>query len=121
MKKILIVEDDPASRELIREVLQAPELEIFEAEDGGEALRRIPDIKPDLILLDVQLPVLDGYSLLNRIRQDPCLASLKVAALTAFAMDGDRDRALRAGFDAYITKPIHVGRLRNEVAELLKE
>jgi two-component system cell cycle response regulator DivK len=121
MKRILIVEDDPASRELIREVLQDPEWEILESENGGEALQRIKDGAPDLVLLDIQLPVLDGYSLLRRIRQDPGTRALKVAALTALAMEGDRERALRAGFDAYITKPIHVVTLRKWVAELLEE
>jgi CheY-like chemotaxis protein len=109
---VLVVDDNPASRELVREALQTAQLQIVEASDGREALERIAEAEFDLVLLDIQLPILDGYAVLRRIRTNPRHASLRVVALTAYAMEGDRERALQAGFDAYITKPIHPDILR---------
>ncbi len=119
MKRILVVDDNPVSRELVREVLEAPGRTIIEAADGEEALKRIGEAIPDLVLLDIQMPVLDGFGAIRRIRLDPRTAGLRVLALTAFAMKGDRARALAAGFDAYITKPIDAAALRRQVEQLL--
>jgi two-component system cell cycle response regulator DivK len=86
-----------------------------EASDGREALERIREMLPDLVLLDIQMPEMDGYQVLREIRNDPVLRNLRVVALTAFAMQGDRERALAAGFDDYLTKPVAVGRLKAQL------
>lgn len=119
MKRILVADDNAVSRELVREVLEAPGRIIVEAADGEEAVEKIRGEVPDLVLLDIQMPVLDGFAVLRHIRRDPRTAALPVFALTAFAMKGDRARALAAGFDAYITKPIDAAALRRQVEESL--
>jgi two-component system, cell cycle response regulator DivK len=119
LKRILVVDDNPISRELVREVLDAPDRVIVEAAHGQEALDRIAEQTPDLVLLDIQMPMLDGFSVIRRIRQDPRLAPVRVLALTAFAMKGDRQKALAAGFDDYVTKPIDCTALRKQVEQIL--
>jgi CheY-like chemotaxis protein len=121
MKKILVVDDNPVSRELIREVLENPQQRILEAEDGAEALEKVLQEAPDVVLLDIQLPVLDGYEVLRRIRSDPRFAMLPVLALTAFAMQEDCEKALALGFDGYVTKPIDVTSLRSRIGNLLND
>src|SRR5579863_2286381 len=108
MKKILVAEDNPANRELMREVLSGRGYEVIEACDGLEALQRIEETRPDLILLDIQLPVLDGFAVLTKLRENPDYKDLRVIAVTANAMREDRERGLNAGFDAYINKPIDI-------------
>ncbi len=120
MKKILVAEDNPANRELMGEVLSGRGYEIIEACDGQEALQKIEEMEPDLVLLDIQLPVLDGFAVLQRLRQMPRFASLRVVAVTANAMKEDREKGLKAGFDAYISKPIDIAALRAQVEELLR-
>jgi CheY-like chemotaxis protein len=120
MKKILVAEDNPANRELMGEVLSGRGYEVIEACDGQEAIQKIEDSNPDLVLLDIQLPVLDGFAVLQRIRQDPRFAKLCVVAVTANAMKEDREKGAKAGFDAYISKPIDVAGLRSQVEEILK-
>ncbi len=119
IKRILIVDDNPASRELVREILNAPTREVLEARQGQEALEMITALQPDLVLLDIHMPRFDGFSVLQKIRSDPRCARLKVVAFTAFAMEGDRERALAAGFTDYITKPTHPAELRTIVERLL--
>jgi CheY-like chemotaxis protein len=121
VKKIIVVDDNAASRELIREVLDSPDHRILEAADGPQALDLILSSDPDLVLLDIQLPGLDGYSVVRSLRQDPRFIGLKIVAVTAFAMQGDRERALTAGFDGYITKPIDTYGLEEQVQELLQD
>jgi two-component system, cell cycle response regulator DivK len=121
MKRIVVVDDNAASRELIREVLDSPDNQILEAADGLEALDLILASDPDLVLLDIQLPRLDGYSVVRQLRQDPRFVKLKIVAVTAFAMHGDREKALTAGFDGYITKPIDTYHLEEQVQELLHD
>jgi CheY-like chemotaxis protein len=120
MKKILVAEDNPASRELISEILSGRGYEIIEAGDGREALQKIEETEPDLVLLDIQLPILDGFAVLLQLRQNPRFAHLRIAAVTANAMKEDREKGLRAGFDAYISKPIDVVALRLQVDEMLR-
>lgn len=120
MKKIIVVDDNAASRELIREVLDSPEHTIAEAADGREAWNLIVAEDPDLVLLDIQIPRMDGYSLIRQLRGNPRFSTLKVIAVTAFAMHGDRERAMAAGFDGYITKPINTYQLEEYVEELLQ-
>jgi CheY-like chemotaxis protein len=119
MITVLVADDNLDSRELIREVLQSENCQVLEAADGKEALERTLLNRPDVVLLDVQMPVMDGFSVLQQIRQDPHCSSLPVAAVTANAMRGERERALAAGFDEYISKPIHPASLRNIVQRLL--
>lgn len=119
MSRILVAEDNPANLELMREILDLQGHEIVEARDGGEALRRAEEDRPDLILLDVNMPVMNGYEVLQHLRADPQLASTKVLALTAYAMRGDREKALQAGFDGYLTKPIDVQTLVQSIETFL--
>ncbi len=106
MKTILIAEDQPAGLELMREMLEARGYKVLEARDGGEALSLLAESTPDLALLDLQMPVKNGYEVLEAIRKDGRLAEMPVFAVTALAMQGDRERVLQAGFDGYITKPV---------------
>jgi two-component system, cell cycle response regulator DivK len=118
-KRVLIADDNAVSRELIREILEHDQYEVIEAGDGGEALAKVREHRPDLALLDIQMPVMDGNAVIREIRADPKLSQLPVAALTAYAMQGDRERALAAGFNSYITKPIEIPDFRAQVAKLL--
>jgi CheY-like chemotaxis protein len=117
--KILVADDNMASRELIREVLELSGYEVMEAADGEAALERARAGLPDLVLVDIQMPRLDGYGVLREVRADARLSSVRVVALTAFAMQGDRDRAMEAGFDGYITKPVEITALRKEIRKFL--
>lgn len=119
MRKILIADDNAISRELVLEALGDDGYQLLEADDGREALATARQTRPDLVLLDIQMPQMDGYAVLKSIREDPDLAGLRVVALTAFAMEGDREKALQAGFDDYVTKPIQIVGLRSLVRSLL--
>jgi two-component system cell cycle response regulator DivK len=119
MTKILVVDDNAASRELLRTALKGAGRLILEASQGCQALQMVANEAPDLVLLDIEMPVLDGFAVLRELRQDPRFASLPVVAVTANAMQGAREKALNAGFTGYITKPIRVAEVRTEVARLL--
>lgn len=119
MKTVLVADDKATSRELVRTVLEKSGYKIVEASDGIEALRNARELKPDLIILDLHMPGLDGFGVILEIRRDQALAATPVMALTASAMQGDRERALSAGFTAYIAKPIQLSALRSEVERLL--
>jgi CheY-like chemotaxis protein len=121
MKRILVVDDKATSRELLRTVLEKNGYAISEAADGGEAIEKARAESPDLILLDLQMPVRNGYEVLHELRQDPRYATLPIIALTASAMQGDREKALAAGFTAYLTKPVTLAHLRDEVQRLLSK
>ena len=105
MKRIAVVEDNPDNRLLVRVILE-PLYQVTEYENGFAALEGLPRERPDLVLLDVSLPEMDGTEVLRRLRADPCLRELPVIALTAHAMAGDREKYLAAGFDDYVSKPI---------------
>lgn len=119
MKKILVAEDDPALRELLRENLHLLGYQVDEAGDGEEALRKIEETHPDLVLLDIQMPKLDGISVVKRLRQDPRFARLLVVAVTGFAMRGDREKGMESGFDNYLAKPVSSKELKKLLDELL--
>jgi CheY-like chemotaxis protein len=119
MKTILVVDDNPVCRELIQEALRAEGLNVLEASQGFEALESIRRMVPDMVLLDIQMPNGTGYEVLRQIRSDPLTARMPVAAMTAFAMRGDREKGLAEGFDDYITKPIDLESLRCRVRRLL--
>jgi two-component system cell cycle response regulator DivK len=120
MKRILIVDDKATSRELLRTVLERQGYAVSEAADGKEALEKTRAEMPDLILLDLQMPVRNGYEVLGELRQDAAYATLPIIALTASAMQGDREKALAAGFTGYLAKPVALARLRGEVQRLLE-
>lgn len=119
MGRILVAEDNTANLELMREILDIQGHEIIEAHDGSEALLQAELANPDLILLDVNMPVLNGFEVLERLRANPQLAGIRVVALTAYAMRGDREKAIEAGFDAYLTKPIDIPTLTQTIETFL--
>jgi CheY-like chemotaxis protein len=121
MKTIVVADDNPASRELMRELLESSGYNVVDAADGSEALERTLEARPDLVVLDIELPAMSGFEVLEAIRQHPELSSLPVVAVTARAMEGDLERGVAAGFDAYITKPIKIGAVRARIRELLEE
>jgi CheY-like chemotaxis protein len=118
MKTILIADDNPVSRELVVEAL-GDEWTVIEAVDGASAVARFREDLPDLALIDIQMPSLDGFAVLHSIQADARARKIPVLALTAFAMQGDRERAIEAGFDAYITKPVDIAALRTQIRLLL--
>ena len=105
MKRIAVVEDNPDNRLLVQVILES-QYQIDEYETGFAALEGLRKQKPDLVLLDISLPEMDGSEVLRRIRADQQLADLPVIALTAHAMAGDREKFLSTGFNEYVTKPI---------------
>jgi CheY-like chemotaxis protein len=105
MKKIAVVEDNPDNRLLVQAILD-DRYELTEYETGAEAVAGLADDRPDLILLDISLPEMDGTEVLAWIRQQEVIKDTPVIALTAHAMAGDREKYLRAGFNDYLTKPI---------------
>jgi len=112
---VLIVEDNEKSMKLFRDVLEVKGYRTLEATTGARAVELATRHLPDVVLMDVQLPDVDGVEALRRIRTDARTASLPVVAVTAQAMDGDRDRFLRAGFDAYLSKPVDIAELLDVV------
>jgi two-component system cell cycle response regulator DivK len=119
MEIVLIVDDNRASRELIRAILKPVRCNITEATHGQQALDLMQQERPDLVLLDIDMPGLDGLAVLKKMRQDASLADLPVVAVTAFAMEGDREKGMAAGFTAYVTKPVRAAILRQQVQQLL--
>jgi two-component system, cell cycle response regulator DivK len=119
--RVLIVEDNPLNLKLVRDVLLNAGFDVIESRTGEEGVARAQDSQPDVILMDLQLPGINGTQALRLIRKDPNGADVPVIALTAFAMSEDRDRALLDGFDGYLTKPISVRDLPHEVGRFLTE
>ena len=106
--QILVVEDNDKNMKLFRDVLLATGYRTLEATTGGQAVALATEHAPDLVLMDIQLPDIDGIEALGRLRADERTASLPVLALTAQAMEGDRERFIAAGFDGYLAKPVNV-------------
>ena len=119
MARILIVEDSPDNMKLFRTILMLKGHEVTGIAGGDGLLNAIGEQKPDLVLMDIQLPGKDGFTLLREIRSSPS-SGVRVIALTAHAMTGDRERALEAGFDGYITKPIDIRGFPEQVQRALK-
>jgi len=115
MRTVLIVEDNAVNRELLRELLEMRGYDVVEACDGEQALKKLAEIQPEILLMDLNMPVLDGYETVRRIRQTPSFASLPVLAVTAYAMRGDREKILNSGFDGYLSKPIQSVELYREL------
>jgi two-component system cell cycle response regulator DivK len=118
-RKILVVEDNPLNLKLLRDVLQFAGYDVIEARSGEEGLRLAGEEPPDLVLMDIQLPGIDGYEALRRLRQGNLVPNVPVVAVTAFAMADDRKRAMAAGFDGYVEKPISVRELPGRVEAFL--
>src|SRR5260370_1352369 len=104
-RRILVVEDQEDNRRILRDLLTSAGYEIIQAENGEEALAAAARERPDLILMDIQLPVLDGYEATRRIKADPALRAIPVIVVTSYALSGDENKARAAGCDAYVTKP----------------
>jgi CheY-like chemotaxis protein len=119
MKKVLVADDKATSRELVRTVLEKCGYQVFEAGNGLEALDQARQIHPDVVILDLHMPELDGFGVVEALRRDQQFATTPVVALTASAMMGDRERAMAAGFTGYLTKPIRLSALRREMERLL--
>ena len=100
-KRILVVEDQLDNRQIIRDMLASTDYEIIEAEDGEQALAIIAKVRPDLILMDIQLPIMDGYEATRRIKADPALRSIPIIAVTSYALSGEEKKARAAGCDEY--------------------
>ena len=120
-KVILYIEDDPINRLLIQRILLADGFVMLEASDSVSALALLEFSHPDLILMDINLPEVDGYTLTAKIRDLPGLKSVPIIALTANVMRGDRERTLEAGCDGYIQKPIDVDLLPEQIRKYLQE
>jgi two-component system cell cycle response regulator DivK len=118
---VLYVEDDPESRLLVRRVLQAEGYEVLEAKDAADGLESATHQRPDLILIDINLPEVDGLTLARQIRSVPDLAGTPILAITANVMRGDRERSLGAGCDGYIQKPIDIDALPRQIAGYLQK
>ena len=117
---ILYVEDNHANRELVKRILEIEGYDVLEAADGMIGLEMAKKHKPDLILMDINLPEMDGYAVTQRLRQMEGLHHTPIIALTANVMRGDREKSLNAGCDGYIRKPINIDQLPEQVAHFLE-
>ncbi len=118
-QSVLVVEDNPDNRVLIMDVLTSLDYVVYEAVDGEEGVAQAVACKPDLILMDLSLPVMDGWTATRKIKDNPELKHIKIIALTAHAMVGDREKALEAGCDDYVSKPIDLRELTQKLSEYL--
>ena len=120
MSLVLLVEDVEDNRELARFLLENEGYRVIEAHDGAEAVAIARAQMPDLVLMDLSLPVMDGWEAAGMLKADPATAHLPIIAVTAHAMAGDQDRVLEAGFDGYIAKPLEVGSFGPQVRSYLE-
>lgn len=119
MPKILLVEDNEMNRDMLSRRLQKRGYEVVIAEDGEQGVRLAQSEAPALVLMDMSLPVLDGWEATRQLKADPATRSIPVIALTAHAMAGDRERAMEAGADDFDTKPVELTRLLEKIEALL--
>jgi two-component system cell cycle response regulator DivK len=120
-KRILVVEDQEDNRRIIRDLLSSVGYELVEAPDGEVGVRLAEEQRPDLILMDIQLPGLDGYEATRRIKADPELAAIPIVVVTSYALSGDEQKARAAGCDAYVAKPFSPRQLLATIREFLGE
>ena len=118
-KRILVIEDQEDNRQILRDLLTSADFEVIEAVDGEAGLAAAATHRPDLILMDIQLPVLDGYEATRRLKADAALRAIPVIAVTSHSLSGDADKARAAGCDAYISKPYSPRQLLAKVREYL--
>ena len=116
-KKILIVDDNEKNRKLLRVLLTHSSYEVLEAENGKEGVTMARENIPGLIIMDIQMPVIDGIEALKLIKEEPSTMNIPVIAITSYAMSSDREKFLKEGFDSYISKPIHT----KEVLEVIRQ
>ena len=119
--QVLVVEDNDRNMKLFRDVLHASGYRTLEAATGERAVELVFEHRPDLVLMDIQLPDIDGVEALDRLRADERFSSVPVLALTAQAMEGDRERFLAAGFDGYLSKPVNIAELVATVKRYCEE
>lgn len=120
-KKILIVEDNELNLKLFRDLLTAHGYETVETREGTEAISLARHIRPDLILMDIQLPEISGLDVTKKLKADVTISDIPIVAVTAFAMKDDEEKILRAGCEAYISKPISIGHFLQTVRKFLGE
>ena len=118
-KCILVVEDQEDNRQILRDLLASADYEMMEAENGQEALAAVARRRPDLILMDIQLPVMDGYEATRRIKANPEWNAIPIIVVTSYAISGDAEKARAAGCDDYVTKPYSPRALLAKVREFL--
>ena len=118
---ILYIEDNPDNRMLVRRVLEAEGYRVVEAEDGLEGIKLLRSLTPDLVLMDINLPEIDGYEVTKRLKQAPSMTRVPVIAMTANVMKGDREKTMAAGCDGYIPKPIDIDILPDQIARFLRK
>lgn len=118
-EKILVVDDNVAVRRLTREVLERAGYEVLEACDGVEALRKIEETMPDLVILDIEMPVMDGFAVVTQLRANPRFASLPVLAFTGDPLESDQKKLHQAGFNALLPKQISPSTLTTRIKQLL--
>ncbi len=120
-KRILVVEDQPDNRQIIRDMLAPTDYEITEVEDGQQALEAIAKQRPDLILMDIQLPIMDGYAATRQIKADSALRSIPIIAVTSYALSGEEKKAREAGCDDYVPKPFSPRQLLAKIRQYLSQ
>jgi two-component system cell cycle response regulator DivK len=118
-KTVLIVEDNELNMKLFNDLLETRGCRIVQTRNGVEAVKLARETRPDLILMDIQLPGLDGYEVTRRIKADPALRAIPVIAVTSFAMKGDEEKILQGGCEAYLSKPISVAKFFETVDQFL--
>ena len=118
-KRILLVEDTEDNRQIMRDLMSITNYELIEAVDGADGVAMAALHKPDLILMDIQLPVMDGYEAARRIKADPALKHIPIIAVTSYALSGDEAKTLAAGCDGYVAKPFSPRLLLAKIREFL--
>jgi two-component system cell cycle response regulator DivK len=118
-KKILVVEDAEDNRQILRDLLGMAGYDIVEAHDGAQGVAMATEHKPDLILMDIQMPVMDGYEATRQIKANPELKAIPIMAVTSYALSGDEQKTRDAGCDAYIAKPYSPRQMLAKVREIL--
>ncbi|NSW75160.1 MAG: response regulator [Candidatus Atribacteria bacterium] len=121
MNKILIVDDDSDSRKLLHDLLAFFQYEVAEAPNGEEGIRMAAAWKPDLILMDIQMPVMNGLTTIKVLKDNPSTRGIKIIAVTSFAMRSEQEEIVRAGVDGYLAKPIHTRELMELVRKIMGE
>lgn len=120
-KKILVVEDNDRNRRLIVDILKHYGYDVIEAINGGEAIKFAREQKPDLILMDMQMPIMNGFTAIKILKSNPETKDIKIISITSFAMVGDKERILETGADDYMAKPINTRQLPEVVKRILEE
>jgi two-component system cell cycle response regulator DivK len=118
-RKILVVEDSDDNRRILRDLFSMAGYDVIEAHDGAEGVIKAGEHRPDLILMDIQMPVMDGYGATRLIKADPALKAIPVIAVTSYALSGDEEKARTAGCDGYIAKPFSPRQMLAKVREII--